>query len=65
MAYSIGEGQGGFIYRGSFYKGTGIRKQKAEVRETGFIPPRSASRAESRMIRMENGSAETMGNLVI
>ena len=48
MAYSIGEGREDLFTEAVVTKARVQEKQKAEVRETGFIPPKSASRAESR-----------------
>ena len=58
-------GQGGFIYRGSIYKGVGIGEAEGRGQRNDLFHPGQLQGQRAELLRMENGSAETMGNLVI
>lgn len=53
-------GQGGFIY-----KGVGTREAEGRGQRNDLFHPGQLQGQRAELLRMENGSAETMGNLVI
>lgn len=66
MAYLIGRGQGGFYLQRQFLQRHGYRRSRRQRSEKLILfHPDQPQGQRAEMIRMENGSAETMGNLVI